>query len=90
MGVCVQMITGDGPKANISKMDRETGYVWIVTRIEPREGLPSRWYIQGVADDEQIALEMCVDETYFIGPLPLNTALPHKRIEWVGAYFPLK
>ena len=72
-------------------LNRETGFCWVVGRRQLKPGgLPVEWHIQGVADTEEIAIEMCMDDTYFIGPLPINTALPHARIEWVGCYFPLK
>lgn len=50
----------------------------------------SRYHIQGVATTREIAISMCRDETYLIGPLPVNVALPHDRTEWPGLHFPLK
>lgn len=91
MGICLQSITGEGPSMTKNViMNRDTGFCWIVGRREPKPDGPSDWYIQGVADREDVAVEMCMDDTYFIGPLPINTALPHARIEWVGSYFPLR
>lgn len=61
--------------------------MWIVIRRDEHR-VPADYHIQGLATSEQIAIEMCVDETYFIGPLPVNTSLPHSTIEWIGLYFP--
>ncbi len=71
------------------------GFVWLVGRRigdfdETTGQYPREWHIQGVAGTEKLAIAMCRDETYFIGPLPLNALLPHDRIEWTDCYFPLK
>lgn len=50
----------------------------------------SRYHIQGIATTREIAVSMCRDSTYLIGPLPLNIAFPHVRTEWPGLHFPLK
>ena len=70
----------------------ENGFIWVVGRRQPPTDpiYKADWHIQGVTTNEELALEMCVDENYFIGPLPVNTALPHKTIQWVGLYFPLR
>lgn len=73
-----------------SRMTLDNEWVWVVIRREENEGRPADWHLQGIAADEELAVEMCADETYMIGPLPINTALPHDRIEWVGCYFPLR
>jgi hypothetical protein len=69
-------------------MNIEQGFIWIVGRIDPHPET-AQWHIQGVTESEQLAIQMCADETYFIGPVPLNTALSHNRVEWIGSYFPL-
>lgn len=67
------------------------GIVWIVGRREPETGGgPAVWHIQGVALDEAIAVAMCRDADYFVGPLPINTLLPHNVVEWFGLYWPKK
>jgi hypothetical protein len=48
-----------------------------------------RYHIQGIFTEERLAVECAFDETYFVGPLPVNQALPHKIVEWAGLYFPL-
>lgn len=84
------------------KLDiRDATEAWIVMRRadppeEPTSDGLARYHIQGIAvgTDEQtaeeIAVAMCRDETYLIGPMPVNVSLPHNRIEWPGLYFPLK
>jgi hypothetical protein len=68
------------------------------------EGVPEEvlnveigWYhIQGIgaADTdmtaEQMALGMCRDRDYFIGPMPVNLSLSHERVEWGGMYYPFR
>lgn len=49
-----------------------------------------RYHIQGIATSREIAEAMCRDESYLIGPLPVNVVLQHDRTEWPGAYFPLR
>lgn len=98
MGVCVHNITLDGPPLpRNTVMNLDTGFVWVCIRREKRQQVEDDgktasydWYIQGIASDEETAIDMCRDEMYFIGPLPFNAALPHKAQEWVGAYYPLR
>lgn len=74
---------------------RSATEVWVVLRradpseIHPVDGL-ARYMIQGVATSEHVAVQMCRDESYYIGPVPVNFALPHERCEWPGLYCPLK
>lgn len=91
MGVCFHKIDGDGPPMKKSNKPKniDTGFVWVICRREPQKEGPAKWHIQGIMYYEQDAVDSCLDENYFVGPLPVNTALPHKLIEWVGAYFPL-
>ena len=69
-----------------------SGWAWVVIRreTEPNPQGVNEWHLQGIAADESIAIEMCLDETYMIGPLPVNSTLPHDKIEWIGSYFPLR
>lgn len=48
------------------------------------------YHIQGIATSEEVAVEMCRDLGYFIGPIPVNLALPHERCEWPEMYFPIE
>lgn len=50
----------------------------------------ARYHITGIAENERMAVAMCTDEFDFIGPLPVNSALPKERVEWPGHYFPYR
>lgn len=50
--------------------------------------LNGRYHIQGLFTTEEEALGAALDESWFIGPLPVNVALPEKTITWPGLYFP--
>jgi len=78
--------------SNAPTYNLANNWVWVVIRRNdvPNEDKVCEWHLQGIAADEGIAIEMCLDETYMIGPLPVNSSLPHDRIEWIGSYFPLK
>jgi hypothetical protein len=89
MGITIQSIRGTGP--TMETRDLADGWVWLVLRRDPEaQDDLHRWHIQGVASDELSAIKLCVDENYMIGPLPMDNALPHTRVEWAGAYFPLR
>jgi len=99
MGICVQDIdimtgTSKGTEVmNYEELNEAHGWVWVVIRVDPVIHEPKKWhdwYIQGVASDRDVAETLCRDENYFIGPLPINTALPHDRTEWIGSYFPMR
>lgn len=62
----------------------------IVVPTAPARVAVGVYHIQGIATTEELAVAMCVDETYFIGPLPVNYAIPHERTEWPDMYCPLK
>lgn len=71
------------------------GLVFVVGRVVPTwdpevNRNRDRMHLQGVALSYDIALSMCRDETYFIGPMPANVSLPHSAISWIGLRFPLK
>lgn len=69
----------------------KNGFVWIVLRRQEKpDGGPADWHIQGVGTDEQSAINLCADESYFIGPLPIDVVMPHELINWTGAYYPLR
>lgn len=65
------------------------GVVFVVCRFVDRgEHMPREIHLQGVASDRQTAVAMCIDETYFFGPIPVNILLPAGRIEWIGVEYP--
>lgn len=100
MGIDIQSMKGK-PEAQMNEQRTlDKGWVWLVFRRDPNSARvvnlddPSKnkghdWHIQGVTTSEDLAIEMCLDEHYVIGPLPIDTSLPTRRIEWAGSYFPL-
>lgn len=90
MGICCYGISKDGPRMSKKKMNLAHGFVWVCGRLDTEDGKEGHWHLQGIAEDEDKAILMCEDETYFIGPVPFNTALPIQKIDWVGSYFPLR
>lgn len=60
-----------------------TTTVWIVGQWKP-----DRWDFGGVFDTQELAEAACQDQTYFVGPAPMNVAIPHERQDWPGCYYP--
>ena len=75
----------NGPE--VPGKDFDNGWVWLVFRLDPHTG--PDWHIQGIATSEEVAVSMCEDSNYWIGPLPLDMLLPYSRQEWPGLYCPL-
>ena len=46
------------------------------------------WDLAGIFEDQSKAEAACVKDNYFVGPMPLNTALPTKREVWPNVYYP--
>lgn len=93
MGICFQTLDEKQYMGDKQQTNTPNGWVWVVVRRSPEinpDIQAYEWHLQGVAEDEQIAVQMCLDEHYMIGPVPLNFSLPHNKIEWIGSYFPLK
>lgn len=71
---------------------RPHGVVWVCIRREKKR---AAYHFQGVgvetetATAEEMAVAMCVDETFFIFPSPVNVALPLGDFDPPGAYYPL-
>ncbi len=76
-------------KLKMKDLTFDNGWVWVIYRIDDPGTPDEKWHLQGVADRKQLAIDLCLNETYLIGPVPMNTALPEGRITWIGAYFPL-
>lgn len=58
--------------------------LWLVgkyTTFEP-------WELIGVFDSEEKAVNACVKDNYFVGPVTLNVAFPDEPVEWPGCYYP--
>jgi len=46
------------------------------------------WDLNGIHETEEAAINSCRDDSYFIGPIELNVALPDETTTWPGCYFP--
>lgn len=61
--------------------------LWVVGKFNALN--PHRqWKFQGIFDDEQVATALCVDKTWFVGPVILNEPAPSETTVWPGAYYP--
>ena len=61
-----------------------SGIVWVVGQYI----VNGPWEIQGVFSDEGQAVAACVEDSFFVGPVPFNEALSIEKREWVGSYYP--
>ena len=63
--------------------------LWIAGQVRSREDAEEkRWEFQGVFDTEQLAVDACKGELYFIAPVQLNEELPHETLLMPGCYYP--
>lgn len=46
------------------------------------------WEFAGCFSTEEKAIEACVDENYFIGPIKIDEKVPVDSSTWEGAYYP--
>ena len=75
-----------GDNAADRKSQNDAGHLWIVGK--ELDYTKSAWEFQGVFDAESDAIAACKTERYFIGPALVNKAVPDRRAEWNGAYYP--
>jgi len=61
--------------------------LWIVGKYRGEGGSIS-WDFVGVFDNEDVAVDACLDYTFFVGPAYLNEDVGNKNIEWPGCYYP--
>jgi hypothetical protein len=94
-GRCGPMVLGDDPFPVTTIV--ETGdMIFILGRVEQAlicdkcTHEHGRYLIQGLFSEQTLAEQNALDETYFIGPLPLNVGLPHDPMEWHGLYWPFQ
>jgi len=59
--------------------------LWLVGKINLENY--KEWEFQGVFTDEIKASAICIDESYFIGPLILSEIYPDESVDWPGAYY---
>ncbi len=89
MSVPNVVILNDGSRAFIHKQRGEVmEKIYVVGQYIKGETSNIIWHIQGVFDTEEKALEACLNERYFIGPINMNEALPDKSVLWPGVYYP--
>lgn len=63
-----------------------TNIVWVVGHwIEGNQD----WEVIGVSSSEDIAVSWCLDDRYFIGPIPIDTPTHEEGARWEGCYYPL-
>ncbi len=62
--------------------------LWIVGKINPANHL--EWEFGGIFDEQSKALEVCIDERFFIAPVILNEKLPDKTISFPNSYYPIE
>jgi len=61
--------------------------LWAIGKVN-KSNPHIQWEFQGIFDNEQVAAALCVDETWFVGPVTLNELTPLETIAWSGAYYP--
>lgn len=71
------------PKMTVTEVKK----LYIVGKIDKED--KKRWELQGIFDSEDMAVEECKDEFYFVGPVKLNKKYPESPIEWTGLYYPI-
>jgi len=65
--------------------------LWLVgffRDIECNDG--GIWELVGVYDNEQKAVDACLDWRHFVGPVELNYTCPQEKTDWPGFYYPNK
>ena len=71
-------------------MDKEI--VWVAGQLaedpSAQEFNPDAWELVGVYTEEELAVDACRTENYFIGPVSLNDTFPPEKTRWVGSYYP--
>lgn len=70
-------------------MNLQGEVLWLVGRdAGPLGGLMGGWEVQGLFASEEFAAGLCVDDTWFIGPVVVGVVVPVTTMEWVGCYRP--
>ncbi len=65
--------------------------LWLVGQLKAEMPEGKAWEFQGIFDDKQKAIDACVTDYFFVGPVTLNEALPVESMTegWPGCYYPL-
>ena len=69
-------------------MNEDKTYYIVGKNLNIAEEGSCNWEFQGLFDNEELAIKACKYSSYFVGPVKLNAALPDKREECVGAFYP--
>jgi len=68
----------------------ETEKVYVVGQIKGGDWPDTNWDLYGIFRKREDAVKACKDETYFVGPAPMNTTLGEKTVEWPDIEYPIK
>ncbi len=47
------------------------------------------WEVQGIYSTRELAVETCLDDYWFVGPIVLNQEIPADPTVWAGCEYPL-
>jgi hypothetical protein len=62
--------------------------VYVVGKVIEEVETGQVWELHGIYDNENDAVNRCLDNTYFVGSIGINKELPVEREECTEAYFP--
>jgi hypothetical protein len=62
--------------------------LWIVGQYRSGQTGSVVWEFAGVFDSEQLAIDACRDETYFVAPATLNEIITHEFEAFPGCRYP--
>lgn len=62
--------------------------VWIAGKCIEVTDVGIVWEIAGIFDREDDAINVCLDEDYFVGPIEINVQLPECILKWPKPYYP--
>lgn len=84
------MTSGERPEEEVPRQsalpDSHTR-LWVCGRMISRQYQHATWDFVGVFRSRALAVEACLDDTYFIGPAPLDVVCPSG--DWPGCEYPL-
>ena len=63
--------------------------LWVCGQFIATAQKGTVWCFAGIFSSEQLAINACRTEAYFIAPATLDTELPHETFTWPGCYYPL-
>ena len=66
----------------------EQRLVWAVGKYITECEHGFAWEMVGVFNNEKKAIDACIKESYFVGPLEIDKPFPDMTVPWKGAYYP--